>query len=172
MKNVIIVVTIFAIFGAVILYSHFTPSPVYYEKIADAITDKTANKLRNEKGLILVGTGGSMMDAVKMLMMGFDYFEAVDVKIARHLLINSIEEYLLEINNNEKIRPYLHNYPFTANNIEIEIYFRNPNGSKVALNQICIASARKGKIVYYIDDPDRHTLKAIFEETYEEATKR
>ena len=86
-------------------------------------------------------------------------------------VINAYFEYLLEINSSEKVRPFLHNYPFTAENIQIVIYFRNPDRSKVASGQINVASAREGKISYYIDYPEKHTLKAICEETYEEALK-
>jgi hypothetical protein len=89
--------------------------------------------------------------------------------MARELLVNVVEEYLSEINADERIRPYLHNYPFTDKNLEIEIVFRNPDGSKVASGKINVASADEGKIFYYVDYPEKHTLKILYEETYEQA---
>jgi len=86
-------------------------------------------------------------------------------------LVDSVEEYLSAINSNEKIRPYLHNYPFTAKNVEIVIYFHNPNGSNVASGKISIAAAKRGKVICYIDYPEKYTIKTIHEETYEEALK-
>jgi len=139
------------------------------EKLVNLITAKTAKKLENEKSLILIGTGGSMMDDIKMLMMGFEYRKAVNIAMARKLLIDSVEEYLSEINANEVIRAHLHNYPFTSKNIEIVIYIRNPDGSKVALDEFKVISALEGKMFYYVDCPEKHTLKAVYEETYEEA---
>src|SRR3972149_10675641 len=72
-----------------------------YEKIADAITAKTAKKLEKEKGLLLIGTGGQMMNDIQMMMMGFFFYRVVDIETARQLLVDSVEEYLSAINSNE-----------------------------------------------------------------------
>ena len=170
MKFIIILVSALTLFSAVMCYSCSWPS-VNYEKLADKITARTAKKLKQEKGLILVGSGGRMMGDIKMMMMSFDYHKVVDMDEARKLLIYCVEEYLNAINSDEKVRPYLHNYPFTDKNIEIEIVFRNPDGSKVAPNEITIATADEGRLAYSIDDPEKHTLKRIHRETYEEALK-
>jgi hypothetical protein len=150
--------------------SSFSPSPDY-EKIADKITEQTAKKLKEQKGLSLAGTGGQMMDDIQMMMMGFNLYNVVDIETARQLLVDSVQEYLSAINSNEEIRPHLHNYPFTAQNVEIVIYFYSPDGSKVPLGEITIAAANQGKVVYYIDDPEKHTIKSLHEETYEEVLK-
>lgn len=150
--------------------SSFSPSPDY-EKIADKITEKTAKKLKEQKGLSLAGTGGRMMDDIQMMMMGFNFYKVVDIETTRQLLVGSVQEYLSAINSNEEIKPYLHNYPFTPQNVEIVIYFYNPDGSKVPPGKITIAAANQGKVVYYIDDPEKHTIKPLHEETYEEALK-
>src|SRR4051812_32005648 len=87
-----------------------------YIKLAHDITEKTAKKLKEQKGLSLAGTGGRMMDDIQMMMMGFNFYKIVDIETARQLLTYSVQEYLSDINSNEKIRPYLHNYPFTEEN--------------------------------------------------------
>jgi hypothetical protein len=150
--------------------SSFSPSPDY-EKIADKITEKTAKKLKEQKGLFLAGTGGRMMDDIQMMMMGFNFYKVVDIETTRRILVDSVQEYLSAINSNEEIRFHLHNYPFTAQNVEIVIYFYNPDGSKVPPGKITIAAANQGKVVYYIDDPEKHTIRSLHEETYEEALK-
>lgn len=142
-----------------------------YVKIAHKITEKTAKKLKEQKCLFLAGTGGQMMGDIQMMMMGFNLYKVVDIETARQLLIDSVQEYLSAINSNEKIRPYLHNYPFTPQNVEIVIYFYNPDGSNVPPGKLNIAAANQGKVVYYIDYPEKHTIKPIHKETYEEALK-
>lgn len=143
-----------------------------YEKIADKITAETAIKLEKEKGLILAGTGGGMMHDIQEMSMAFHfYYKSVDTKTARELLVYSVEEYLSAINSNEKVRPYLHNYPFTSQNVEIVIYFYNPDRSDVSLGKLSIAAAKPRKVVYYIDYPEKHTIKAVYEETYQDALK-
>jgi hypothetical protein len=67
-------------------------------KLADQITKNTALKLRKEKGLVLAGTGGGMMDDVNFMFMSFDYFQEVDVDKARTLLVEAAQEYLSAIN--------------------------------------------------------------------------
>lgn len=169
MKYTITIAIILTFLSTIMINSHSAPLSEDYEKLANAITTKTAKKIHDEKGLILVGTGGEMMDDIKMMMMGFDSFKIVDIETARKLLAYCVEEYLSAINTSKEIRPYLHDYPFTSKNVEIVIYFRNPDGSTVALNKINVASAQKGEVVYFVDYPEKFTLKTIHKETYEEA---
>ncbi len=140
-----------------------------YEKVADAITAKVAKKIRREKNLILIGTGGGMMDDIKMMAMSFCYYQEVDIEDARKLLVYCVEEYLNAINASEKVRPYLHNHPFTAKNVEIRLFISQVDTSDVALGRLCGADAIKGDLNYYADNADRYTLKRLHEETYEEA---
>ena len=63
-----------------------------------------------------------MMDDIQMMAMSFNYYEEVNLKTARELTIYVINEYLSAINSNKELRPYLHEYPFTAKNVEIRIF--------------------------------------------------
>jgi len=142
-----------------------------YEKIADRITANTAKKLEADKALHLVGTGGAMMHDIQMMMMGFQFYQVVDIEKARGLLVYSVEEYLSSINSNEEIRPYLHNYPFVAKNVKIVIYFSKPDHYDVPFGEVSIAAAGEGEIVYYTKSPDTLRLQEKHEETYQDALK-
>ena len=144
----------------------------YYVKLAHQITARTAKKINTQKNLVLIGTGGGMMDDIQMMAMSFNFYQEVDLKTARELIVYAANEYLLAINSNKEIKPYLHDYPFTDKNIEIVICFHPPDGSTVAPGKINIAAARKGRVTYYIDYPEKYTIKPIFEETYEEALQK
>ena len=110
-----------------------------YVKLAHEITEKTAKELKEQKNLYLIGTGGQMMDDIQMMAMSFDYYQEVNLKTARELTIHAINEYLSAINNNKEVKPYLHEYPFTAKNVEIRIWVYNPNRSDLPLEKIyCI----------------------------------
>ncbi|NNM43193.1 MAG: hypothetical protein HKM07_02495 [Chlamydiae bacterium] len=170
MRFIIICGMILTLFSACLGYCSKAGSG-NYEQIADAITAETAKKLQKEKGLILAGTGGKMMADIQMMMMSFDYYHVVNLQTARKLIASTVQEYLSAINANEKIRPYLHEYPFTVKNVEISIVFFTPDGSDVALNEITIASLNQGLITYYVDTPDKIKLKILHTETYEEALK-
>lgn len=144
---------------------------VDYEKVADKITAEIAKKLKKDKSLQLIGTGGAMMHDIQMMMMAFDFYQITDVETARELLVYSVEEYLSAINSSEEIRPYLHNYPFTAENIEIDIYFRKPDRYNVPFGEISVASARRGKLIYFTESSNMSPLHRKYEETYQDALK-
>ncbi|VHO03673.1 hypothetical protein [Candidatus Rhabdochlamydia sp. T3358] len=140
-----------------------------YVKLAAEITEKTAQKLKGKKNLYLIGTGGGMMNDIQMMAMSFDYYQEVDLKKARELLVYAVNEYLLDINNNEEIRPYLHEVPFTAKNVEIRIWVWKMDRSKPSPEKIYYISAIDGILNYYIRGLEEYSRQAICEETYEEA---
>jgi hypothetical protein len=142
-----------------------------YVHLAHKITNEAGRQLEKEKGLILVGTGGEMMYDIQMMMMGFDFYQEVTIENARELLLFSVETYLNEINNSEEVRKYLHNYPFTEENVEIVVYFHKKNGHDVSGNNIAIAAARKGSLIYYTDSPDKIKLNVVLREDFTEQKK-
>jgi hypothetical protein len=75
-----ITVILMSIVIASIAYPHYTLSKD--EKIVNKITLQVAKKISAEKGLILIGTGGQMMDEIKMLMLGFNFYKSVDLETA------------------------------------------------------------------------------------------
>jgi hypothetical protein len=149
------------------LLSDSDQQSIDYEKIADNITNKTAKKLEEEKGLILVGIGGQMMNDIQKMSISFYLYHEVDLATARELVVNSVNEYLKEINNNKEIQPYLHEYPFTAKNIEISIFIYNSDRSDLPLNKIYCVSADEGKVSYFIRSLGFY--KPFSEESFEEA---
>jgi hypothetical protein len=142
-----------------------------YIKLAHKIINQEAKKLEKEKGLVLIGTGGRMMDDIEEMYMGFQYFKEVDLDTARKLLVYCIEKYLSAINSDEKVRPYLHNYPSTVKNVEIGIWFYKPDRTNLSWGKIYYVSAINGVLSYYIKPSKNQSREAICEETYEEALK-
>ena len=74
-----------------------------YEKIADQITKRTAKKLEQQNKLCLIGIGGQMMNDIQLMRMCFHLYREVTLEEARELVIAAANEYLSDINNNEKI---------------------------------------------------------------------
>ena len=50
-----------------------------YEKIANKITERTGKKLKEQKNLYLIGTGGGMMHDIQLMSMSFDYYQEVNL---------------------------------------------------------------------------------------------
>ena len=142
-----------------------------YEKISDKITSKTAKKLSKKYQLDPIGSGGSMMHDVEMLALSFNCYRSLSINESRELVINCVNEYIKSINENENIRPYLHDYPFSAQNIQIKIFFfGDENFQKIPPGKINVVSTGKKRVRYYTDsDEDEYKLETLHQETYEEA---
>lgn len=142
------------------------------EALADEITQKVAFRLKKEKGLKPCGSGGGMMDQIWMLSLSFNYNKPVSIEEGRELLIAILDCYTDAVNADERIRPYLQNYPFRPGNFEIFIFLREPDGTKVPRGELSILSSRKNLLEYEYYEPGTGRLKVRHKETYTEAVAK
>lgn len=139
--------------------------------MADKITAQTAMKIEKETGLRLCGVGGGAINHIRKLNMSFNCFREISFDEGRKLLIYCVNEYLSAINANEEVRPYLIHYPFTPNDVEIEIFVRQPDNRDVAFGKLAVVFEVYGKVGYRISQEGPLSLKEAHEETYEEAIR-
>src|ERR1700722_17525785 len=101
-----------------------TPENNYSPKsrLINEISIKAAMQLKREKNLRPCGFGSEAMHQIHMLALSFDYYNQITVEEARDLIITSGNLFLKKINEDERIRPFLNNYPFLPENIEIRIF--------------------------------------------------
>ncbi len=143
-----------------------------YETIANRITKQVALKLSQEKNLQCAGGGGGMMSSIRMMALGFDLFQEVDLMEARKLMVYVITEYLKAINDSKEIRPYLQNYPFNPKNIEIRIWIQTPDRQDVPLDKIAYISSINAILTHDLPrETGSYVHRELCEETYEEALK-
>ena len=139
------------------------------EKIADEIMKNVALDLKTKLNLYPCGTGGRMMDEIKMLALAFDYYHPITIEQGRDLLVTSIDTFMKAVNDDERIRPYLANYPFEPKNIQIRIFLRNPDGSNPGPGKFAIIKSINGTLEYEIEDPPNPLFTTIHKESYQEA---
>ncbi len=139
--------------------------PIGYEEISNALTAVAGRKLKKDKNLHPMGFGGQ---GNIVLSLDFCYYQVVDMKEARELLVYAVNEFLKIINNNEDVKPYLYNCPFTAQNISTAIYFYLPNRGDVAPEKLTIIASDEGKVKFYNRGPDGR-LFVFHRETFDEA---
>jgi hypothetical protein len=169
MKKKILIPIFVGIIALCFTFSYFRYESPRYVKMADSLTAQTAKKLAKEKGLVLCGTGGGMIDDIKRMSMGFDYYKEVDLNSARQLLVGTVSEYLTAINNDEELRPFLHNYPFTSKNVEICIWIYKPDRKDLPPGKIAYLCARNGKLSYYAERPGENSPRnLVLQENYVE----
>lgn len=164
MKISIFFIITFFLFGCTGTKYKPTRESLEKEKLCNIVTYKVATKLKNEKKLIPCGSGGQTMHGVKKLTLSFEYHKPVDIDSGRELLVSSVQAFIDAVNEEKLIRPYLSNYPFTAQNVHIEVFLREVNG-------LCFISARQGAMQYDIRNTNGR-LETIYRETYEEAVQK
>ncbi len=172
MRFFLIFLAIIFIAGCYNSFSNLTHKPRTKQSLVNEVERKVAFRLKKEKELYTCGTGGQMMDQIKMLALSFDYYKPLNIENGRELLIAAVNELVTHVNANEEIRPYLNNYPFEPKNIEIRIFARNPDGSNVPPGKLSVLSAIRNIFEYDMNDPETIQLKTFYQETYEEALSK
>ena len=154
-----------------ISYSCTFEQPARKEQIADKITAEVIKKIKAETGLSPIGTGGGMMRQIHHLAISFQGHDHLTIDDARQLLIYCSETYLSALNSNEKVRPYLQNYPFQSKDIEVSIFIHESKAHPLPAGALSVVGAVKGKLDYVVNQPQPPHLKTIRKETYQEALK-
>jgi len=130
---------------------------------------RTPKQLKKENGLYLAGGGGALMHNVKEISLMFACYQQMSVAEARNLYVKVIEGYLQRINQNEEIRPYLDQYPFTWGNLDIKFMFQDTNKHFPKEGVAIIIRGKANQIVYCgYDGEDFYDLHR---ETPEQAIK-
>lgn len=149
-----------------VLFSFKSPK---YCTLSDEIFFKYNNKLK-EKGLYLEGFGGAFMDDIKEIGAYYVTFKPMTVEDARLLYIEVVEGILKVYNDNEIIRPFLHNYPFSFKNLKIRIEFDDECHCFRSGGLVAAIFPNKGcNIVYMTYDLQKQELVDLYSEPYETA---
>ena len=96
----------------------------------------------------------------------------LNLEQTRQLFISLIQNLLNKINSDTRIRPYLHNYPFTSKNLCLSLHFVDKKDDNVLPPYIGTVRLMFGKVFYSLQSlKDEMLFDQIHEETYEEALK-
>ena len=98
-----------------------SPKYVIY---ANELQNDFIKKIEKELKFICCGSGGGMPYDIEEFSVGFNIYQYGDIIQARELEVLLTEKFLNFINSNEKIKPYLREYPFTINNKNIYFFCR------------------------------------------------
>lgn len=141
--------------------------------IIGRIREKTSVQLQKQYGLYAVGTGSSVKDN-KSTMIGihFKIYQSLTMDEARKLIIASAELLLQNVNQDEKIKNCVCEYPFPYKNINVAIFIAYPDQTKPLDPEIATVSFVNGIVTYKTLDPDTRAYKSKTRETYEEALQK
>ena len=97
-----------------------TDHPTYVYQVIDILEKEVAKEYR----LRCWGAGGSMPTDIRSISVKFERKNPATIEEARTLMVGITEKFRTIINEHENIRPFLRDYPFPQNRIEISISFK------------------------------------------------
>ncbi len=141
-----------------------------YIVLTDKMTVEFSAEMLQEEKFYLTRYGGRLMDNIKGVSLGYHGKRHATLEEARELFIKYSEKLLQRINEDEKMRPFLNQYPFTENDIEFALSFVQKNNRPFADGSIAYASLIRSKITYYrYEKEGKKRFIEIFEEPYQDA---
>jgi hypothetical protein len=143
-----------------------------HAKLAGKLIYKYCKEItKANKALRVTGTGGRMMGDIQQIAISCFLYKHLTVSDARRLYVDMGEQFLALINNDEAIRPYMHEYPFTAKNFELLISVMDPITKTFSAQGVALILLveKKEIICYEAYDHKLDKFITLHEETYAEA---
>ena len=140
-----------------------------YEVYVNQIVKEFAQVMKEDLGLRCIGEGGRMPYDVETIAVDFISYQNASIDQARLLEVKATEKLLQIVNNHEKIRPYLREFPFKFNRADVSIAFRKTDNSRYTDRSVTLVYQAKNKIYYRRYNPLSDQLQPLAEEPYEEA---
>ncbi len=147
--------------------------PLYIQHADEIIHSFEKECVKEFKGFKLrsIGSGGGFAHDVEEIDVKFFAYEPATIEEARALEVTLTEKLLKKINEHEKIRPYLREYPFPSNRAEVSVSFHKRNGDYYTDGSVAYVSQIRNKIGYCAADPKTEKFIDLLEEPYEDALK-
>ena len=135
-----------------------------------ALMERVSRQLSDRYNLEAVGAGGEMMTRIDLLRLCFEYRGDLSEKEARKVVVESVDIFVREINRDEKVRPFLAQYPATANTVSLSITIYNEGGSSREDPLLSVAGFSRGEVYFKTVDPkNRHRFQRRSYEPLSEA---
>ena len=84
-----------------------------------------SKEMQKKKNLTMIAIGGGQQG--RLFCISYSTQQNVNLEQARELLVDTCEGFLKRVNNDQKLRPYMLEYPYNSSNIDIMIQFVDPN---------------------------------------------
>ena len=144
------------------------------ERITDQIFENLALDWYKKDTLYTKSIGCDLADKIESIGARFIFFHPVSLEVARRLKLLVVKKLLTAINQNEELRPYLKEYPFTANRLKIYIEFKTKERHSYCDGSMNHVVLENNQLSYfrYTDPNTFDPTELIAKETYQEALER
>ncbi len=145
--------------------------PAPYGKYVDEATNEFLNFAYKKFGMTCWGSGGSMPFDVENIGVQLSIRKKGTIEEARELIVNLKEKLTQIINQHEKLRPYLREFPFTPSRAQVYLSFCDKKGQKNKDGSVAYVLAGNEKDICYCEARPKKPLTDLLVEPYEEAVK-
>jgi hypothetical protein len=133
------------------------------------IVDEFTKIIRYDYGLVLVEDKSECSKDVEKISLFFKFYDELSVQEARKLELIVVEELVKTVNSNEKIKPFLKEYPFRTDQAEISISFPQPHNTRFSDLSVSDIYKIKDRLYYAQRDPLTKIFLLCLDETYSHA---
>ena len=146
-----------------------------YENELDTFLNSYAREVKSKWGIQCVAAGGEMSDGIKEFAFSFKRNKRTSIEEARKLEVEATDLLLSKINANEKLRPYLANYPFPVDKTKVKITFQKSDKEDFDDGSLYTVFQENNKIQYHAHDVFKEDAPTLYypilirEESYDEA---
>jgi hypothetical protein len=138
-----------------------------------AVMHRLQRELVAQHGFTLVGVDTAMARCVELGGFGFQIKEPYTLEEAQLLAIDCAERMICAFNEDEDVRPYLAEYPFTVENISLVLIFKAPDWSDLAYPFPTAVLISGGEFSgWYLESAEKCLRREIPPEPYEAMKRR
>jgi hypothetical protein len=138
---------------------------------AKKISNIVIKEMKRDYSLYCDGQGGGMPDNLRSIKVSFVAYRKGSIEEAREIEVKAIQRFIKLINEDEKLRPYLCEFPFPTRGIEVSLSFNQKNGSYYPDNALAFITHINGILYYESRSLAMDKFTPLHQESFEEALK-
>ncbi len=145
--------------------------PPDYVLYGQELVNTFAQEVRQKYGLVCIGSGGGYARDVEEIDVLFHAYRKGTQEEARRLEIELTELLIERVNQCEKIRPFLRDFPFARKRAHVSILFVNKHNDSYNDGSVAHVFQAKDKIFYRCTNSQGKDIEPFAEEPYDAALK-
>lgn len=164
MRNLIILI---CFIGILTSCEEERPHLPHVHRLRKAITQE----MKNEESMEPFMAGGEFFYDIQKISLGYMTDKQLKLAEGRRIAVKFTERVLNKVNGDVGIRPYLHEYPFPVENLDLEIAFQDKSGKYMPEPYLASIYIVNGVIVYNMHDAILDMVGKVYAEPYEDALR-
>jgi hypothetical protein len=141
------------------------------DKICIDLVQEFSKELKDDRAIVLIGNGVRIPNKIIGIDPSYKQYGLYTIEQARMNFIYIVEKLINKINSNEEVIPYLGEYPFTSQNVEISVCFGTSLCDIVKPPYISHVINVNDKIFYHSNNLETGASILIHSEPYSEGLK-